>query len=107
MVMQFILAPCRVCDDLVKLHGLKFHGRKIIIEEAKIPPRTFVNELFTSAVANHQQIMHKMTPTINNIRSRLPTATTEEQCPLTVHISMQLYQRKKKFHFFRTAYLEE
>ena len=103
MVMQFILAPCHVCDDLVKLHGLKFHGRKIIIEEAKIPPRTFVNELFTSAVANHQQIMHKMTPTINNVRSRLPTATTE--CPLTVHISMQLYQKKN--HFFRTVYLEE
>ena len=64
MVIQFISAPCHVCDDLVKLHGLKFHGRKIIIEEAKIPPRTFVNELFTSAVANHQEIMHKMTPTI-------------------------------------------
>ena len=27
----FILAPCHVWDELVKLHGLEFHGRKIII----------------------------------------------------------------------------
>ena len=31
----FILPPCNVCNELVKLHGLEFHGRKIIIEEAK------------------------------------------------------------------------
>ena len=27
----FILAPCHVCDEFVKLHGLEFHGRKTII----------------------------------------------------------------------------
>ena len=31
----FILAPCHVYNELVKLHGLEFHCRKIIIEEAK------------------------------------------------------------------------
>ena len=31
----FILAPSHVCDELVKLHDLKFNSRKIIIEEAK------------------------------------------------------------------------
>ena len=48
----FILAPSHVCNELVKLHGLEFQGRKIIIEEAKTPPRTLLNELSTSAVAN-------------------------------------------------------
>ena len=32
--------------------------------------------------ANYQQIMHKMPPTINNVRSRLPVAPTEEQRPI-------------------------
>ena len=50
----FILAPCHVCIELVKLHSLEFQGRKIIIEEAKTPPRTLLNELSTSAVANDQ-----------------------------------------------------
>ena len=31
----FILAPRHDCDELVKLHDLKFNSRKIIIEEAK------------------------------------------------------------------------
>ena len=50
----FILAPCLVCNELAKLHGLEFHGRKIISEEAKTPPRTLLNKLSTSAVANDQ-----------------------------------------------------
>ena len=75
----FILAPCHFCNELVKLHGLEFHGHKIIIEEAKTRPRTLLNELSTSAVANEQQNMHKMPPTINDVRSRLITAPTEEQ----------------------------
>ena len=77
----FILASCHVCDGLVKLHGLKFHGPKIIIEEVKTLPRTFLNELSKGAVANEQQSMHKIRPTINDVRSRLPTAPTEEQRP--------------------------
>ena len=36
----FVLATCHVCDKLVKLHGLEFHGRKIIIDEAKTPHKT-------------------------------------------------------------------
>ena len=36
----FILATCHVYDKLVKLHGLEFHGRKIIIDEAKTPHKT-------------------------------------------------------------------
>ena len=75
----FILAPCHVSDELEKLHGSEFHSRKIIIEEAKAPPRTLVNELSTSALANDQQGMHKMPPTINDVRSRLPTTPREEQ----------------------------
>ena len=77
-----ILAPCHVCSELVKLHGLEFHGRKIIIEDAKTPPRTLVNELSRNAVANDQQSMHNMHPIINDVRSRLPTAPTEEQHPI-------------------------
>ena len=61
---------------------MEFHGRKIIIEEAKTPPRTLVNELYTNAVANDQQNMHKMPPTINDVKSSLPTAPTEEQIPI-------------------------
>ena len=72
---------------LVKLHGLEFHGRKIIIEEAKRSPRTLVNKLLISAVANDQQSMHKMLPTINKVRSKLPTAPTEEQYPIQNIIS--------------------
>ena len=78
----FILTLYHISDELVKIHGLEFHGRKIIIEEAKTPPRTLVYELSTSAVANDQQSMHKMPPTINDVRSRLPTAPTEEQHPI-------------------------
>ena len=52
--------------------------RKIIIEEAKTPPMTLVNELSTSAVANDQQSMHKMPPTINDVGSSLLTAPAEE-----------------------------
>ena len=78
----FILAPCHVCNKLVKLRGLEFHGRKIIIEETKTPPRTLLNYLSTSAVANDQQNMHKMPPTNNDVRSKLPTAPTEKQSPI-------------------------
>ena len=58
----FILAPCHVCDELVKLHGLKFHSRKIITEKAKRPPRTSVKKLLTNVVANDQQRIHKYLP---------------------------------------------
>ena len=78
----FVLAPCHVCDELVKLHGFEFHGRKVIIEEAKTPPRTLLYKLSTSAVANYQQNMHKMSPTINDVMSRLPAAPIEEQSPI-------------------------
>ena len=78
----FILALCQVCDELVKLHGLEFHGRKIIIKEAKTPPRTLVNELSRNTVANNQQSMYKMLLTINGVRSRLPTTPTGEQYPI-------------------------
>ena len=37
---RFVLTPFRVCNELVKLHDLEFQGCKIIIEEAKTPPRT-------------------------------------------------------------------
>ena len=57
---------------------MEFHGRKIITEEVKSLPRPLVNKLSTNAVANDQKSMHKMFPTINNIRSRLPTAPNEE-----------------------------
>ena len=46
----FILAPCHVSNELVKSDGLEFHGCKIIIEEAKKPPWTLLNELSTIAV---------------------------------------------------------
>ena len=35
----FILTPRHVCE-LVKLPGLEFHGRQIVIEEAKASTRT-------------------------------------------------------------------
>ena len=38
------LAPCHVCEELVKSYGLEFHGHKIIIEEAKTSPRTYLNK---------------------------------------------------------------
>ena len=31
----FILATCHVCDELVKLYGLEFHGRKILLKKLK------------------------------------------------------------------------
>ena len=105
----FILAPCHVCNELVKLHGLEFQGRKIIIEEAKTPPRTLLNELSTSAVANDQQNMHKMSPTINDVRSRLPTAPTEEQSPIqniNSTYSNAVIPKKKNIALFRTVYLK-
>ena len=40
----FILALCHVCNELVKLNGLEFHGRKLIIEEAITSPKTLLNE---------------------------------------------------------------
>ena len=76
----FVLLPCHVCDELVKLHGLEFHVRKSIIEEAKTPPRALVCEL----------------------------STTEEQHPirtLIIHFLIQLYQRRKTSQFFWTVYL--
>ena len=78
----FISAPCHVYDELVKLHGLKFNGRKTIIKEIKTSPGPLVNELSRKAVANDQQSMHKKPSTITDIRSRLPTAPAEEQHPI-------------------------
>ena len=80
-----------------KIHGLEFHGFKIFTEEAETPLRTFVNKLLTNAVASDQS-MHKMRPTINDVRSGLPAARTKNNIQfrtLTVHFPMQLYQRKK------------
>ena len=39
-------------------------------------------ELSTRAVANYQQSIHEMPPTIDKVRSRLPTEPTEEQRPI-------------------------
>ena len=75
----FILAPCHICNELLKLHDLEFHNRKIIIEQDKTPPRTLLNELSTNAAANDQQNIHKMSPAINDVRSKLPAAPTEKQ----------------------------
>ena len=80
----FILAPCHVSNELVKSDGLEFHGCKIITEEAKTPPRTLLNELSISAVANDQQNMDKMSPTINDVKSKLPAAPVQEQCPIQI-----------------------
>ena len=105
----FVSLPCHVCHELVKLHGLEFHVRKSIIEEVKTPPRTLVCELSPSAVANNQQSMHKMAPVNNDLTSRLPIPTTEEQHPirtLIIHFLMQLYQRRKTSQFFWTVYFE-
>ena len=97
----FILGPCHVCDELVKLHGLEFHGHKIIIKEAEAPPRTLVNELLTSAVANDQQNMYKMPRTINDVRSRLPTASTEEQSSIqNFHSSNAVIPKTKNIAYF-------
>ena len=49
---EFILLTCRVCDNLVKLHGLEFHGRKSITEEAKTPLRPLAYNFSTNTVAN-------------------------------------------------------
>ena len=62
--------------------GLEFYGRKIIIEEAKTPPKTLVKELSTSPLANDYQSMHKISPTFDDVRSRLLKTPTEEQCPI-------------------------
>ena len=78
----FILAPCHVYNELVKLHGLEFHCRKIIIEEAKTPPKTLLNELSATVVANDQENMHKLPPTINELRSKSPATPREEQSPI-------------------------
>ena len=46
--------------------------------------------------------MHKMRPTINDVRSGLPAARTKNNIQfrtLTVHFPMQLYQRKKTTFF--------
>ena len=75
----FILAPCHVCDELVKLHCLEFHGLEIsIIEESKTPPQTLVKKTSTNAVANDQQSIHKMPSRYNDVT----TAPTEEQHPI-------------------------
>lgn len=58
---------------------MEFYHRKIITEEAKPPPRILVNKLSTNAVTNGQQIMPKLLPNIKDVRSRLPTVSTEEQ----------------------------
>ena len=102
----FILAPCHVCNELIKLHGLEFYCRKIFIEEAKTPPKTLLNELSTSTVANDQQNMHKI---ISDVRSRLPTAPTEEQRPIqniSSTYSNAVIPKKKSIALFRTVYLE-
>ena len=67
------------------------------------------NELSTSAVANDQQSMHKMTPTIMTLHQDYQQHLQKNNMQfrtLTVHFLMQLYQRRKTLHFFRTVYLE-
>ena len=53
--------------------------------------------------------MYKMPPTINEIRSKLPTAPTEEQRSIQnikSTFSNAAIPKKKKLHFFRAVYLE-
>ena len=87
---------------------MEIHGRKIIIEKAKTAPRTLVNELSASAVANDQQSMYKLPPTINDVRSRLPTAPTEEQRPIqniNSTYSNAVIQKKKSIALFSESIL--
>ena len=105
----FILAPFHVYNELVKLNGLEFHCHKIIIKEAKTPPRTLLNELSTTVVANIQRNMHKMSPTINDLRSKSPTTPTEEQSPIpniNSTYSNAVIPKKKNIALFLTVYLE-
>ena len=50
-VYEYILVPCYVCHDFVKLHSLEFHGCKIIVEQAKTT-RTLAIKLSTTDVEN-------------------------------------------------------
>ena len=69
-----------------------FKVAKLLLKKLKHHQGLYLlNELSTSAVANDQQNMNKMPPTINDVRSRLTTVPTEEQSQfrtLTVHIPM-------------------
>ena len=109
-VHAFILALCHVCNEPLKLHGLEFQVRNIIIEEAKTPIKTLLNELSTSPVANDHQNMDKMHPTIDDVTSRLTTAPTEKQNPfqnINSTYSYAVISKKKSIAlFFRTVYLE-
>ena len=60
---------------------MEFHDHKIVIQEAKTPSRTLISKLSTNALVNNQQSLHRLPPNINDVRSRLPTAPTEEQDP--------------------------
>ena len=95
----FISAPCHVYDELVKLHGLKFNGRKTIIKEIKTSPGPLVNELSRKAVANDQQSMHKsLQPllTLGQDYQQHPQKNNIQFRTLTVHFLLKLYQRKKQ-----------
>ena len=81
----FILAPCHVSNELVKLLNWDFTAVKLLLKkpkhhlgntttsEAKTPPRTSVNKLLIKTAANNQQGMYKMPHTIKDVRLRLAT----------------------------------
>ena len=86
-----------------------FTATKLLLKKPKTPPRTLLNELSTTVVANIQRNMHKMSPTINDLRSKSPTTPTEEQSPIpniNSTYSNAVIPKKKNIALFLTVYLE-
>ena len=67
----FVLLPCHVCDELVKLHGLEFHVRKSIIEDL-IEDQNLIN--LSSCIMNN---IYKINQTVT-YKTKMKNSSNEE-----------------------------
>ena len=86
-IFAYVTAPEHVITELVKLNGIQFNSKRIIVEEAK-------NKLTVFSEAN---VLRPTSPVFGNHltdenRSKLPTGSAKKKVILKQYISHRIHQ---------------
>ena len=95
-----VKVPRHVSDELLKLHGLGFKGKMLVIEKGKTPPKAKNINGVNQNICPQTQISQLDSDPENNLASRPLQRIKNSYRNTVIH-------RKAILHYFQTVYLEE
>ena len=87
-------------DELLKLHGLGFKGKMLVIEKGETPPKAKIINGVNQNICPQTQISQLHSDPENNLASRPLQRIKNSYRNTVIH-------RKAILHYFQTVYLEE